>query len=148
MAKKGAPKGSGANKKSASRERPAPPAPAPPMAYLASLLAWLVPGAGHLVLGRRGRGVAFAVLVFSALALGCLLHGQLWTTFAGSPLIVLRSLGCLGSGLAYFVLLGTGYQGQIETVSFDYGSAFLITAGLMNLLLVLDAWDIATGRKA
>ncbi len=148
MAKKRTVKGSGAKvKKSAARERVSQSAKAPAIAYVASFCAWLVPGSGHLMLGRRGRGLAFAVLVLAAVALGCLLHGQLWSTFRGSPLLILRSLGCLGSGLPYFALLLSDYSGQIESVSFDYGSAFLVTGGLMNFLLVLDTWDIATGRK-
>jgi hypothetical protein len=52
-------------------------------------------------------------------------------------------------GAPYFILRwGTGYQGEIEGAGFEYGSAFILTAGLMNLLLVLDALDIARGRKS
>ena len=116
-------------------------------AALAALAGWCVPGAGHLVLRRWGRGVLFLGLVWLTLGLGCAFHGQLTWVWGGSPLTILRTLGCLGNGLAYFVLQGVGYEGNLRAVGFDYGNAFILTAGLMNLLLVLDAWDIGLGRK-
>lgn len=125
-------------------------APAPPAgrAFAAAFLAWLVPGAGHVFLGRRGRGVAFFVIVGIALGLGWQLDGELSHRLAGHPLEVLRTLGCLGLGLPYFLLrLGLGYAGQLQAPGYEYGSAFLLTAGLMNYLLVLDAWDVARGEK-
>lgn len=128
-------------------ERKAPP---PPIAnaWLASALAWLVPGAGHFFLGRRVRAVIFLVLVLLALAIGCHLEGKLSWVFSGSLLATLGTLGCMGSGAPYFVLrFGLGYEGNYQAAGYEYGSAFLLTAGLMNLLLVLDAWDIARGLK-
>ena len=57
-------------------------------------------------------------------------------------------LGSMGMGVPYFVLrFVMHYAGDITSAGFEYGTAFLLSAGLMNLLLVLDAWDIATGRK-
>ena len=86
--------------------------------------------------------------MFLALAIGCYLDGRLPWVWSGSPLRVLATLGCMGSGAPYFVLrFVVGYEGDILAPGFDYGSAFILTAGLMNLLLVLDAWDIALGRK-
>lgn len=124
------------------------PASASPRAVMAAALAWLIPGAGHILLKRRGRGVFFLVLVMLSLAIGCSLHGLLPWQWSGSPLKVLATLGSMGSGAAYFVLrFVVGYQGDIDAPGFEYGKAFIVTAGLMNLLLVLDAWDIALGRK-
>ncbi len=120
----------------------------PSKAYLAAALAWVVPGAGHLLLGRWQRGLAFFVLVLVALALGCSLEGRLPWVWSGSPLQVLATLGCLGSGLpVFFLRLGMGYTGTVEAAGYEYGGAFILTAGLMNLLLVLDAWDVARGIK-
>ncbi len=117
-------------------------------AYLAAFLAWVLPGAGHAYLGRWPRAIAFLALVLTALAIGWHLEGRLPWTFSGSPLSVLATLGCLGSGTPLLVLrLGLGYQGTIEAAGYEYGGAFILTAGLMNLLLMLDAWDIAAGRK-
>ncbi len=116
--------------------------------YLATFLAWVVPGAGHAYVGRWPRALAFLALVLAALAIGYSLEGRLPWTFSGPPLAVLATLGCLGSGAPLiFLRLGLGYQGTIEASGFEYGGAFILTAGLMNLLLMLDAWDISTGQK-
>ena len=115
---------------------------------LAAVLAWLVPGAGHIYLGRRSRGVAYLLLVAASLVIGYSLRGRLWTPTPGEPLSMLATLGSMGMGVAYFVLRwAMGYTGDILAPGFEYGSAFVLTAGLMNLLLVLDAWDIARGKK-
>ena len=115
---------------------------------LAAVLAWAVPGAGHIYLGRRSRGIAYLLLVAASLFIGLGLHGRLWTPVPGEPLSVLATLGSMGMGAAYFVLrYAVGYSGDILATGFEYGSAFVLTAGLMNMLLVLDAWDIARGKK-
>ena len=117
--------------------------------YLACLLAWIVPGAGHLYLGIRWRALAFLALVTAALVIGCQLEGRLPWIFSGPPLAILATLGCLGSGApALFLRLVLDYRGTVEAAGYEVGSAFILTAGLMNLLLILDAWDISTGRKA
>ena len=116
--------------------------------WAASLLAVVFPGLGHLYLGRRPRAALFAVLVLAAAALGVILHGNLWTPVPGRPLTWLATIGTMGMGAPYFLLLfGLRYAGDITAPGFEYGTAFLLGAGLVNLLLVLDAWDIATGRK-
>ena len=116
--------------------------------YLATALAWFLPGAGHAYLGRWPRAIAFMALVAAALIIGYQLEGRMPWTFSGSPLSVLATLGCLGSGApVLFLRLALGYEGTIEAAGYEYGGAFILTAGLMNLLLMLDAWDIAAGRK-
>ena len=115
---------------------------------LAAILALVFPGLGHLYLGRKGRAVLFAALVLVAIVLGVQLHGNLYTPVKGHPLTYLATLGCMGMGLPYFLLLyPLHYQGDVTSAGFDYGTAFLLSAGLMNLLLALDGWDIGTGRK-
>ena len=118
----------------------------PAKAYLAVVLAWLVPGAGHVFLNRRGRGLAFLVIVLATIGLGCLLQGELYRGIA-QPIETLATLACAGMGLPYFLLYGLGYTGNIDAAGFEYGKAFVLTAGLMNILLVLDTWDIARGEK-
>ncbi|MEM6793346.1 MAG: DUF6677 family protein [Acidobacteriota bacterium] len=117
--------------------------------WIASALAWLIPGAGHAFLRRAPRGAFFFALIVGALAFGCSLGGYLPWQFSGSPLFLLASLGTLGSGLpvliARFVF---DYSGELTGAGFEYGRAFIITAGLMNWMLVLDAWDIAWGKEA
>ena len=83
-----------------------------------------------------------------SLALGWYLEGRLPWYWSGSPLKILATLGSMGSGAAYFVLrFLLDYTGDIRAAGYEYGSAFILTAGLMNVLLVIDAWDIALGRK-
>jgi hypothetical protein len=111
--------------------------------------AWLVPGAGHLMLGRRRRGVIFFCIVIATIAIGALLEGNLYRVLPNQPLTILATLGSMGMGAPYFILRFIfGYHGNVVAAGYEYGSAFLLTGGLMNLLLVLDAWDIVRGRKA
>jgi hypothetical protein len=138
-------------------ETPTSPAPAPQAAIggavlahsvLAACLGWLVPGLGHIVLRRFGRGIAFFLLVVTAIAAGYLLQGELYHPQAGKPLSKLGTLGAMGMGLPYFLLrFGMSYAGDLMGRGYEYGSAFLLTAGLMNWLLVLDVWDIGRGKK-
>lgn len=129
---------------------PPPAAPHPPVGnpYLAAVLAWLIPGLGHVYVKRWRRGAAFLLLIVAAIWIGCTLHGNLYRPVANQPLSLLATLGAMGMGLPYFFLrYSLGYAGEIVSPGYEYGTAFLLTAGLMNLLLVLDAWDIARGRK-
>ena len=132
-------------------EVPAGPSASPLPAgrvLLATLLAWALPGAGHLYLRRPVRAATFCGLVIAALVLGCTLHGNLYRTLQGQPLTVLATLASMGVGLPHFVLrYALTYEGNPVSWGYEYGTAFLLTAGLMNLLLVLDAWDIARGQK-
>ena len=115
---------------------------------IAPLLAWLVPGAGHFFLGRRGRALAFACIVLVGALVGTMLAGNLYRIQDGQPLSVLGTFAAMGMGLPYFLLrFAVGYSGDIVASGYEYGTAFLLTAGLMNWLLVLDCWDIALGRK-
>jgi len=115
---------------------------------LAAILALVFPGLGHLYLGRKGRAVLFAVVVLVAAVLGAKLDGNLYTPLAGHPLTYLATIGSMGMGLPYFLLLyPLHYAGDVTAQGYDYGTAFLLSAGLMNLLLVLDAWDVGSGRK-
>jgi hypothetical protein len=111
------------------------------------IAAWLVPGLGHLLLGRRRLAGAFLVLVGVCLATGLLLEGELWAFGTGSPLNTLAALAEAGLGVGWLALKLTGYQGDNTAAGYEYGTAFLLTAALMNLLLVLDVFDLATGRK-
>ena len=115
---------------------------------LAAMLAVVFPGLGHLYLGRKARAALFAVIVLVAVVIGAKLDGNLYTPLQGHPLTYLATLGSMGMGLPYFLLLyPLHYAGDVTAQGYDYGTAFLLSAGLMNLLLVLDAWDVGTGRK-
>ena len=115
----------------------------------AIILAYLVPGAGHLFLGRRARAITFFAIVVIMFLIGISIDGELYT-FAranGSALRNLAAVGTAGAGVMYFVALMAGVHGDITSITYEHGTAFAITAGLMNLLLMLDAFDIAEGRK-
>jgi TM2 domain-containing membrane protein YozV len=115
----------------------------------AIVLAYLIPGAGHFYLGRRARAIAFFCIVVSMFALGIALDGDLYTLVrSGRALLrILASLGSIGAGIPYFIAAWKGVHGDVTSITYEHGTAFTITAGLMNLLLILDAFDIARGRK-
>ncbi len=117
--------------------------------WLVAALAWLVPGLGHLMLGRRRTGIAFAAIVTLTFLAGISFQGRLYAVEAGQPLTILATFAVYGSGILNLVAraLSDNPGGAILAPTYEYGCAYLLTAGLMNLLLVLDAWDIATGRK-
>ncbi len=128
------------------------------------LVAWLVPGLGHWLLGKRLRAVVFAAVVTASFLTGVLLHGELAVPQQNSPLSWFFTFGCIGNGVLYFIRLlwvngfdglfnssfPFGLQGGGDPVAagFFYGKTFLYTAGLMNLLVVLDVHDIARGDKS
>lgn len=127
-------------------------------------VAWLIPGLGHWLLGKRRRAGIFAGLVVASFVTGSLLHGELAVPQANSPLSWFFTFGCLGNGILYLVRLlalngldgifsaafpyGLHGGGDPITAGFFYGKTFLYTAGLMNLLVVLDVYDIARGEKS
>ena len=113
----------------------------------AMALAFLVPGAGHLYLGRRARGITYFVIVAFLFVAGMAIDGRLYTVQPGNVLSVLATIGSMGAGLLYVIGRAFGPPGDITSLTFEYGTAFTLTAGLMNLLLVLDSFDIAEGRK-
>ncbi|HEV7485945.1 MAG TPA: DUF6677 family protein [Thermoanaerobaculia bacterium] len=115
----------------------------------AMLLAYLVPGAGHLYLGRRARAVVFFCIVMTLFLIGIAIDGDLYTVqkSGGALLRILASLGSIGTGIPYWIAAMNGVHGDVTSITFEHGTAFTITAGLMNLLLVVDAFDIAQGRK-
>lgn len=120
-----------------------------PRTITAMVLAYLVPGAGHLYLGKRGRAVTFFCIVVLMFALGLAVNGDLYTVghTGGSLLRLLAAIGSMGSGILYFLATGMGAHGDVTSITYEHGTAFTITAGLMNLLLMLDAFDISEGRK-
>ncbi len=137
---------------------PAPPSPSPaPGAaarragspVLAAALAWFFPGLGHFYLKRPRTAILYAAIVTATFLLGLSFEGRLYSPEAGQPLTILATFAVYGAGLLNLVarLVSTNPNGSILSVTYEYGCAYLLTAGLMNLLLMLDAYDIAVGRK-
>ena len=125
----------------------APVRPVRPL-WLVYLVSWLIPGAGHLWLGRTPKGLTFLLALPAMFAIGLALDGRLFPFEPAEPLVALAAMANVGLGVPYFVAraLGAG-AGLAVAVTYEYGNAFLITAGLLNALVIIDAHDIALGRK-
>lgn len=116
--------------------------------YVICAAAWALPGAGHLWLGRRQKGLVFLVALPLMFACGLWLEGRLFPFELTQPLVALAAFADIGAGVPYFIAkaMGAG-EGRVIAQNFEYGNAFLIVAGLLNMLVVLDAFDVAQGRK-
>lgn len=116
--------------------------------FLVVAAAWAVPGLGHLLLGRWRKAVVFIVAMPVMFVLGLVLWGRLFPFEPSQPLVALASVADISVGLIYFLAAPFGYgAGKVTAVTYEYGNAFLIAAGLLNMLVVLDAYDVALGRK-
>lgn len=111
-------------------------------------LAWLVPGLGHGLLGKTRRALVFAGVILVSFVVGLACKGELILPREGDPLSYLAAVAALGNGALFFLAklcnLGSGVP---VAVGYEYGNTFLLTAGIMNLLLMLDTYDIAVGKK-
>ena len=124
------------------------PAVEPGMLTLLCVAAWAIPGAGHFWLGRVQKGAVFLVALTLLFVIGLSLHGRLFPFELSEPLVALAAFANAGLGLPWIVgrALGLG-NGIVTAVTYEYGNTFLIVAGLLNFLVVLDAYDIGAGRK-
>lgn len=124
----------------------------PLSAWAYGLLAWAVPGAGHLGLGKVVRGLLLGGAVWIMFACGMLLRGHLFGLFNSTTGLLSYVFGLfnLGTGLLYLLCraLEIGVTEQARYATSEYGNVFLMVAGLLNYLLALDAFDIRAGRKS
>ena len=130
---------------------PAKPAAQPPsqkgFVYLPLIAGWLVPGGGHFLLGKWIRGTLLAVSIVAMFALGLAMQGKLYTG-AQDILDLLGVAGDVGSGLLYFLGRAAGWGAQpVQTTAADYGTKFIVVAGLLNIMAAVDAHNLRTGRK-
>ncbi len=110
--------------------------------------AWLIPGCGHFLLGRRGRALILSGSILAMFLLGLAMQGQFFTMHSGSILQTLGFFGEMSVGVAMPAAMFFGYAGGNGFfASADYGTAFLVAAGMLNILTIFDAYDIALGRK-
>jgi hypothetical protein len=135
-------------------------AKAPGNAWLMGAIAWAVPGAGHFLQGLWVRGLVIAAAVCGMFILGLMFGGHLFGLGGGagsegsSQLLQLPPMiANLGTGLLYLLCWAsnTGFSDAAEyakLATFEYGNTFLLVAGLLNFLAMLDAFDIAAGRKS
>ncbi len=115
-------------------------------------LAWLVPGGGHFLLKRRGRAASLLGTILVTYVLGLMMRGMLFQPQTGDILTTVIYVGGflsdLASGIFYLLTVWLGYaQPDVAGAVHDYGTKFLVAAGLLNVLAMVDAYDIAVGRK-
>ena len=116
---------------------------------LALLLGWLVPGAGHMLLGKWWRGLLLFAAIISMYIIGLGLIGKIYLPNTGEVLDMLGFVGELGMGLLYFLARWVGWGGTAAATTLnDYGSKYLVACGLLNLIAAVDAHSLASGRKA
>jgi len=115
-------------------------------------LAWFIPGGGHFLLKRPGRGAVLAASVAAMFLLGLMMRGALFAPQTGDILTTViyvgGFIGNVMSGILYFLAVWLGYnQPDVAGHVHDYGTKFLVAAGLLNILAMVDAFEIATGKK-
>jgi|SRR6202453_299786 hypothetical protein len=132
-----------------SKAKAAEPAqPASIMSVIAPAIGWLIPGAGHLIQRRWIRGLLLLISITALFVLGLMMQGHIYKANGGDILDMLGFIGDLGAGGMYIVTLAmNGGQGAIAFAIADYGTKFMIVAGLLNFIAVADAYHIAIGKK-
>lgn len=146
MARKTAEQEEKSAKEAASRARPRPSSG---NLFGLCLAAWLVPGLGHFLVGRKGRALVLFLAIVGMFALGLAMQGQFFATGSGSYLHTLGYFAELAVGVPMPAATFFGYAGgNTYFICSDYGTAFMISAGMLNVLTILDAYDIALGRKS
>ena len=110
---------------------------------------WLIPGAGHFLLRKWVRGTLLFISIVAMFCIGIALKGKVYTPNTGELLDMLNFAGDLGNGLLYVIArifsLGTA---PVELATADYGTKFMVVAGLLNIVAAVDAHSLATGRKS
>ena len=118
------------------------------MSVLAPAIGWLVPGAGHLIQKRWIRGLLLFVSIVTLFLLGLAMQGRIYKANGGDILDMLGFIGDVGAGGLYILTLANDWgQGAIAFATADYGTKFMIVAGLLNFIAVADAYHIAIGKK-
>ena|SRR5215510_11253854 len=130
----------------------------PSRAWAMGVLGWLFPGAGHLFQGKWGRALILGGAVWICFITGLVMGGHMFSLNSSDPnssllLQIPPMIANLGTGILYLVcwFLGVGFGDdpmQAARATFEYGNTFLLIAGLLNYLVMLDAFDISAGRKA
>jgi hypothetical protein len=117
-------------------------------AAIVLIAGWLVPGAGHFLLKKWVRGSLILLSIVSMFVIGIALKGKIYSPNTGDLLDVLNFAGDLGTGLLYGLtrLLDLGAS-SVQIAIADYGTKFIVVAGLLNVIAAVDAHSLATGRK-
>lgn len=122
--------------------------PVSAMAVLAPAIGWFIPGAGHMIQKRWVRGALLFISIVTLFLLGLGMQGRTYHANGGDILDILGFVGDLGAGALYIVTLAMDWgQNAIAFAVADYGTKFMIVAGLLNFIAVADAYHIAIGKK-
>lgn len=118
------------------------------MSVIAPAIGWLIPGAGHMIQKRWIRGLLLFVSIVTMFLLGLAMQGHIYKANGGDILDMLGFVGDVGSGALYVLTLANDWgQGAIALATADYGTKFMIVAGLLNFIAIADAYHIAIGKK-
>src|SRR5487761_367396 len=118
------------------------------MAVVAPAVGWLIPGAGHMIQRRWIRGLLLFISIATLFVLGLAMQGRIYKANGGDILDILGFIGDVGAGGLYILTLANDWgQGAIAFATADYGTKFMIVAGLLNFIAVADAYHIAIGKK-
>ena len=118
------------------------------MAIIAPLAGWLIPGLGHLIQRRWIRGLLLMLAVFIMFFAGLGMQGKVYAFNTGDLLDILGFVGDIGTGLLYFIARAMDWgAGNIQRAVADYGTKFIVVAGLLNIISAVDAYHIAIGKK-
>jgi hypothetical protein len=130
------------------KTKAAPAEPVSLMAVVAPVVGWLIPGAGHMIQKRWIRGALLFVSIVTLFLLGLAMQGRIYKANGGDILDILGFVGNLGAGGLYIVTLAMDWgPGAIAFATADYGTKFMIVAGLLNFISIADAYHIAIGKK-
>jgi hypothetical protein len=130
------------------KSKAAPAATANAMSVFAPALGWLIPGAGHMIQKRWIRGLLLFLSIVILFLLGLAMQGRIYKANGGDILDILGFVGDIGAGALYLLSLAMDWgQGAIAFATADYGTKFMIVAGLLNFIAVADAYHIAIGKK-
>ncbi len=118
------------------------------MSVIAPAVGWLIPGAGHMIQKRWIRGALLFISIVALFLLGLGMQGRIYKANGGDILDILGFVGDVGAGALYLLSLAMDWgQGAIAYATADYGTKFMIVAGLLNFIAVADAYHIAIGKK-
>jgi Family of unknown function (DUF6677) len=132
----------------ADKTKAAPATPVTAMSVIAPAVGWLIPGAGHMMQKRWIRGLLLFVSIVSLFLLGLAMQGRIYRANGGDILDILGFIGDVGAGALYILSVANDWgQGAIAFATADYGTKFMIVAGLLNFIAVADAYHIAIGKK-
>lgn len=118
-------------------------------AFAIAVAGWLVPGLGHALLKMWGRAAACFLTVGVLVFLGAGMRGNIFSSGGADAFDTLGYAADLGTGCFYFFARSVESRGpDVSHANGDYGTRFLATAGILNLLAALHAFEAARGHKA